>query len=74
MSSSNFSVFSRQVGGKLLFVFNCTSIWKPFSAIKIYESSVYLLFISLTGTNKMLKMKWLLGDECVNTELQMQYK
>lgn len=53
-------------------MFNCSLSWKPFSAIRINESTMYLLFILLTGTNKMLKMKRLLGDECLNTELQMQ--
>lgn len=54
-------------------MFNCSMSWKPFTVIKINESSMYLLLILLTGTNKMVKMKRLLGDECLKTELQMQY-
>jgi len=73
MSSSNFSVFFRWVGCKLLFVFNCSLSWKPFYAITIYGSFVCLLFILLPGSKQMLKIKRLLGDECLNTELQMQH-
>lgn len=72
-SNSNFSVFFRQAGCELLFVFNCSLSWKPFRAIKINGSFVYLLFILLTGGKKMLKMKRLFGDGCLNTELQMQH-
>lgn len=33
----------------------------------------YFVFIVLTGGKQMLKMKRLVGDECLNTDLQIQH-